>query len=84
MVILLLQFGVYFFNNEKMMRRLMIRNVRKKVGMFIDKMGNVLRCYINQFEIVNNKFIWQKEVISGKVKSKSDLMKFEFVCDVWE
>ena len=78
------KFGAYLSNNEKMMRRSMIRNARKKAGMPTDKMGNVLRSYTNQSETVNNKLTRQKEAIIGKAKSKSGFTKLEFVRDVWE
>ena len=64
------QFGAYLSNNEKMMRRSMIRNARKKAGMPTDKMGNVLRSCTNQSETVNNKFTQQKEAISGKANKQ--------------
>ena len=78
------KFGAYLSNNEKMMSRSMIRNARKKAGMPTDKMGNVLRSYTNQSETVNIKLTRQKEAITGKARSKSDLTKLEFACDVWE
>ena len=53
--------------------------MRKKAGMPTNKMGTVLRSYTNQSETVNNKLTWQKEAISGKAKSKSNLTKLEFV-----
>ena len=40
--------GAYLSNNEKMMRRSMIINARKKDNMPTDKMGNVLRSYTSQ------------------------------------
>ena len=62
----------------------MIESARMKAGMPSDKAGNVLRCYTNQSEAVNNKLTRQKEAITGKAKNKSDLKKIEFVRDVWE
>ena len=44
------KFGACLSNNEKMMKRTMIRNARKKAGMPTDKMGNVLRSCTNQSE----------------------------------
>ena len=41
------KFGAYLSNKEKMMRRSIIRNARKKAGMPTDKMGNILRSYTN-------------------------------------
>ena len=64
------QFGAYLSNNEKMMRRSMIRNATKKAGRPTDKMGNDLRSYTNQSETVNNKLTRQKEAISGKAKKQ--------------
>ena len=61
----------------------MIRNARKKAGMPTDKMGNVLGLTQTSPRL-NNKLTRQKEAISGKAKSKSDLTKLEFVRDVWE
>ena len=55
------KFGANLSNNEKMMRRSMIRNARKKDGMATDKMGNVLRSYTNQSETVINKLTRQKK-----------------------
>ena len=78
------KFGAYLSNNEKMMRRSMIRNARKKDGIPTDIMGNVLRFYTNQSETVNNKLTRQKEAITGKAKSKCDLTNLEFVRDVWK
>ena len=78
------KFGVYLSNKEKMMSRSMIKNARKKDGMPTDKMGIVLRSYTNQSETVINKLTRQREAITGKAKSKSDLTKLEFVRDVWE
>ena len=71
-------------NNEKMMRRSMIRNARKKDGMPTDKMGNVLRSYTNHSETVNDMLTRQKEAITGKAKSKSDFTRLELVRDVWD
>ena len=62
----------------------MIRNARKKAGLPTNKMGNDLRSYSNQSETVNKKPTRQKEAISGKAKSKSDLTRLEFVRDLWE
>ena len=78
------RFWSYLSRNEKMMRRSMIESARMKAGMPSDKAGNVLRCYTNQSEAVNNKLTRQKEAITGKAKNKSDLKKIEFVRDVWE
>ena len=62
----------------------MIRNARKKAGLTTNKMGNDLRSYTNQSETVNKKLTRQKDAISGKAKSKSDLTRLEFVRDLWE
>ena len=47
-----------------------------------DKSGKGLWRYANQSEAVNNKLTCQKEVISGKAKSKNELTKLEFVHDI--
>ena len=47
-------------------------------------MGNDLRSYTNQSQTANKKLTRHKEAVSEKAKSKSDLTKLEFVCDVSE
>ena len=62
----------------------MIRNARKKADMPTNKIGNYLRSFTNQSKTVNNKLTRQKEAISEKAKSKSDLTRLEFVRYLWE
>lgn len=50
-------FWIYLLKNERMMKILMVVKVRRKVGMFCNVDGKLLRCYINMVGSVNNKLI---------------------------